>query len=56
MNWLIIVCLMGFAALLAALCLLLDPKDKRDSSFYGLMVSGLFFCIGFHYLVREVIQ
>ena len=48
-------CLMGFAAVFATLCVQLDPKDERNSSFYGLMAAGLVFVIGFNQFVEALL-
>ena len=44
--------LFALAGILATLCLQLDPRDKRDSSFYGLMLAGFLFVVGFWKVVQ----
>ena len=44
--------LFALAGILATLCLQLDPRDKRDSSFYGLMLASFLFVVGFWKVVQ----
>ena len=44
--------LFALAGILATLCLQLDPRDKRDSSFYGLIFASFLFAIGFWKVVE----
>ena len=46
--------LFALAGIIATLCLQLDPKDKRDSSFYGILFAGVLFLIGFWKLVQQL--
>jgi len=48
--------LISSSIFIAIFCYVSDPKDQHNPSFAGLVIAGLMFCIGFHYLVKEVVQ
>ena len=51
-SYFIPIILFALAGILTTLCLQLDPRDKRDSSFYGLILASFLFAVGFWKVVQ----